>query len=113
MKKSIGRAAIFLVPREKLGWDWQGKTVEEKIKEFLSENYGGCQKLTADIEGFWEGAYDGIYTQFKVTFLGKEKIAVLDKFLEELTQVTRENCVYEETGEDAWLIYPDGNKTPA
>ncbi len=38
---------------------------------------------------------------------GKDRIAILEAFLAEIAVAMGEECIYFETGEDAWLIYPD------
>ena len=44
--------------------------------------------------------------EIKVSFRGKERIPKLQKFLAEICSVMREECIYLETGENSWLIYP-------
>jgi hypothetical protein len=44
--------------------------------------------------------------EVKVSFKGKERIPKLQKFLAGMCRLMGEECLYLETGEDSWLIYP-------
>lgn len=112
MKKSLGRPAIFLIPAEKMSYVYStpGVPIVEKIRRFLTANFGAFQESTEHISGWWNGRFDGDFIQFKVSFLGKNKITMLDSFLEAVANEIGEESIYEETGEDAWEISPDKDK---
>ena len=110
---SLGRPAIFHIPMKK--WDnieysQRGKTISTLVDEFLVANYHGytirgvslgkwrLQKgLPVEIESMME---------VKASFLGKERIPKLQKFLSGICRLMKEQCLYLEMGEQAYLIYP-------
>jgi len=103
-KESLGRMAVFLLPLKKLD-----KSIERRVEQFLLNEYGGFTARPIDSTGWWKGAhgelhYD-VHREYKASFIGKERIAKLDQFLAELARDMDEECIYVETGEDAWLVY--------
>lgn len=111
MKEYAGHEAIFLIPNEKLANECSiGLTVQDKIGQFLNERHGAFHIESADIRGFWRGAYDGVYTKFVVAFLGKEKIPELEEFLEAVAQKIGEESIYFRTGTKTWILRPEPNK---
>ena len=110
MKTSMGRAAIFLIPAGKMKMACGQITISEAVREFLTNTFGAFQESTEHISGYWRGCFDGTFVQFKVAFLGKKRIVLLDDFLEGLAHTMGELSIYEETGEDAWEISPDPDK---
>lgn len=106
-KESLGRMAVFLIPAKKLG-----NGIEERIERFLLDEYGGYTASTTNSTGWWkdgtgERHYD-LHREYKASFPGKERIAKLEGFLAEIARDAGEDCIYLETGEDAWLIYASG-----
>lgn len=116
---SLGRMAHFFIPAAK--WDsyrWTIKdkedtwrTVKEMIDKFLVNNYNGYT-IRGPYEGVWrkcEGcpAMKERVIEVKVAFVGKERIPTLQEFLAKLCQDIEEECLYLETGEDSWLVYPE------
>jgi hypothetical protein len=110
--ESLGRPAHFFIPGAK--WDCQkysikGKVVRRLIQEFLLKNYGGYTFREGDM-GMWRPKYGATYEdsmlEVKVAFKGKERIPKLQKFLAKMCKLMEEECIYLETGEDSWLIYP-------
>ena len=77
--------------------------------------FGGFTVTAGNIFGYWTGAdqemFYGEHRLYSVAFNGKEKIPVLEKFLAQVAFILGEQCIYLETGEDAWLIYPTKPKT--
>jgi len=102
----LGRAALFYIPEEKLD---QGPQIHGKIHDFLTKTFGGYTTADGLVKGYWKGEHE-LYTdrhrQYRVSFLGKERIPELVAFLTDLTIEMQEECLYLETGEDAWLLYP-------
>jgi hypothetical protein len=104
--------AVFLMPSLKLkqrGPD--GLAVEDRIHIFLMGNFAGYTVETGNILGFWKDGrgeeHYGEHRLFRVAFAGKDRVAVLEAFLAGVAAEIGERSVYLETGEDAWLIYPD------
>jgi len=110
--ESLGRMAIFLLPSVKLMQQSSpGATFEEVIRGFLLSRYGGFTQTAGSISGFWRDQagieHYGEHREFKVGFVGKERIPELQEFLARIAGEMGEQCVYLETGEDAMLIFPD------
>ena len=96
----LGKPAIFSIPSSKL------ESVEFEIHTFLLKNYGHAWSHTPNIKGYWLGKPDGDYTKFEISFIGKEKIPNLKKFLAKIARQIGEECIYLLTGSDSWYIYP-------
>ncbi len=110
-KESLGRMAVFLLPSHKLKVTSprHKETIEERVKRFLLEEYNGFTASSTINTGWWTAKngdhhYDE-HREYKVSFPGKERIAKLDEFLAEIARDMGEECIYIETGEDAWLVY--------
>lgn len=110
---SLGRPAHFFIPAHKWNdmiYAFRGKTIDVLIHEFLIGNYDGYT-ICGPYKGNWR-PQKGIYPIFesvieiKVAFKGKERIPKLQKFLAGMCKLMKEDCLYLETGEDSWLIYP-------
>ena len=112
-KQSLGRPATFLLPsRELKSKQWRGKKVEQAVQEYLLETFGGYTEHTGNVVGEWKEprtgkVFYGEHLEFSVAFKGKERIPELEEFLATVASVIDEESVYLETGEDAWLIYPE------
>jgi hypothetical protein len=111
-REPLGQMAVFLLPSLKLkrrGPD--GLAVEDRVHRFLIGNFAGYTVETGNILGFWKDdgeEHYGEHRLFRVAFAGKERIPVLEAFLAAVAAEIGERSVYLETGEDAWLIYPEG-----
>jgi len=108
---SLGRMAVFLLPSLKLKRTMKdGWTVEERIGKHLIDEYGGYTSSAGNTFGYWKDEAGEVgYSEhrvFTVSFEGKERIASLEQFLAEIAVELGEKCIYLETGEDSWLIYP-------
>lgn len=111
MKISLGQDAVFLIPNTKMGFILgDGVNVEEKIKSFLTQHYSSFHIDSRSVEGYWNKSFDGLFTLFVVSFLGKEKIPFLEDFLESLAHFIEEECIYFGAGKYKWLIYPEKDK---
>lgn len=111
-KVSLGRMAVFLIPAKKLSVVLPGGvlTIEQCIQEFLLSEYGGFTASSTTTTGWWKGKAGDVHydehREYKVSFPGKERIKRLDGFLAMIAKDINEECIYVETGEDAWLVYP-------
>lgn len=108
--ESLGRPAHFFIPAHKWHNFPNGKYVSDRVHDFLMANYGGYT-LRGPFKGNWrpqQGAYPIVESvmEIKVAFEGKERIPELQKFLADLCALINEECLYLETGEDSFLIYP-------
>ena len=74
-------------------------------------NFAGYTVETGNILGYRKDSrgeeHYGEHRLFRVAFAGKDRVAVLEEFLARVAAEIGERSVYLETGEDAWLIYPD------
>lgn len=96
----LGKPAIFLIPSFKL------ESIEFEIHSFLMQNYGKAWNQTSNVKGYWMGKVEGEYIKFEISFVGKEKIPNLKKFLAQICIKIGEECIYLITGADSWYIYP-------
>lgn len=99
-EEKLGKPAVFSIPSSKL------ESVECEIHNFLIENYGHAWSQTPKIKGIWMGRPDGEYTKIEISFVGKEKIPALKRFLAQIATKLGEECIYLLTGSDSWYIYP-------
>ncbi|MBI2063176.1 MAG: hypothetical protein HYT61_02985 [Candidatus Yanofskybacteria bacterium] len=99
-EKYLGKPAIFSIPSSKL------EKVEYEIHAFLEKSYGHAWSRTEKVKGFWMGKPDGEYTKFEISFVGKERIPNLKKFLAKIAKKIGEECIYLLTGADSWYVYP-------
>ncbi len=104
--------AVFLLPSLKLKQRCsRGTSFEEVVHDFLLANYGGYTAAAGNIFGYWRDKtgreHYGEHREFKVGFLGKDRIPELARFLAGIAREMGEECVYLETGEDAMLIFPE------
>jgi len=112
-KESLGRPATFLLPSLKLRSErWNNKPVEQAVREYLLANFGGYTAHAGNVFGEWTEprtgkVFYGEHLAYSVAFKGKERIPELEEFLATVANVINEESVYLETGEDAWLIYPE------
>jgi hypothetical protein len=109
---SLGRMAVYLLPSLKLkspGRD--GVAVEEGIHNFLIQNFAGYTVETGNILGYWRDDSGqeqyGEHRLFRVAFTSEERVPELEAFLARVAAEIGEQSIYLETGEDAWLIYPE------
>jgi hypothetical protein len=110
-KISLGRMAVFLLPSLKLKARGQdGLAVEDRVHNFLIANFAGYTVETGNILGFWkdDGGQEqyGEHRLFRVAFTSEDRVPELEEFLARVAAEIGEQSIYLETGEDAWLIYP-------
>jgi hypothetical protein len=106
----LGRMAVFLLPSLKLKERQKaGRTFEEVVHQFLMKNFGGYTASAGNIFGFWcdeksGREWYGEHREYKVSFRGQDRRAMLQDFLGRLAKDLGEESIYMEYGEDAWLI---------
>ncbi len=114
---SLGRMAVFNIPLKK--WNNEKyvqhteegpKTIAKLVDEFLVANYNGYT-IRGSSTGRWRSkkeqpVVEEDVIEVKASFVGKERIPKLHKFLAGMCRLMSEECMYLETGEDAFLIYP-------
>jgi hypothetical protein len=104
--------AVFLLPSLKLkarGPD--GLAVEDRVHAFLIGHFAGYTVETGNILGYWRDDAGqeqyGEHRLFRVAFSSEERVPDLEAFLARVAAEIGEQSIYLETGEDAWLIYPE------
>lgn len=111
-RESLGRMATFLMPSLKLKTRLaDGTTVEEYLHTVLMQSFGGYTAGSATLFGFWRSDdgrdFYGEHREYKVAFEGKERIKELEVVIAAIARSVGEQCIYLETGEDAWLIFAE------
>ena len=107
---ALGRMAVFLLPSLKLKQKKLGKSFEEVVHHFLLKNFDGYTASAGNIFGFWRDEktgreFYGEHKEYKVSFRGRDRVAMLQRFLSRLAGELGEDCIYLEYGEDAWLVH--------
>ena len=110
--ESLGRMAVFLLPSLKMKQQKLGKNYEEIVHHFLMKHFGGYTASAGNIFGFWRDTGSGResygeHKEYKVSFRGRDRVALLQRFLSKLAAELDEETIYMEYGEDAWLIHRD------
>lgn len=109
--ESLGRMAVFLLPSLKLKQRQKlGLTYEEIVHQFLMKNFGGYTASAGNIFGFWRDEkagreWYGEHREYKVSFRGRNRVAMLQQFLSKLASDLDEDTIYLEYGEGAWLVH--------
>jgi len=110
---NLGRMAVFYVPKSKwdnLEYSQRKKTIKTLVDEFLIANYNGYT-IRGAFAGRWrerkgQPTFAEEVIEIKASFRGKERIPKLQKFLAGMCRLMKEECLYLECGEDAFLVYP-------
>ena len=94
---SLGRMAVFLLPSLQLkSRDKDGTLLEERIHRFLLANFSAYTAQAGNIFGYWKDArgHDvyGEHKVYKVSYEGKDRIAVLEAFLAEMGKLLERGC---------------------
>src|SRR6188768_2628198 len=88
--ESLGRMAVFLLPSLKLKQRKKpGGVHEEIVHQFLMKNFGGYTASAGNIFGFWRDEkagreWYGEHREYKVSFRGRDRLAMLQQFLARL-----------------------------
>ncbi len=109
--EDLGRPAVFLLPSHKLREkDVSGRTVEERLHDFLVEHFGAFTTTTVPYFGFWRN--DGntlVYDEcrlYEVSFSGKDRIPLLLAELAAILPIIKEDCLYFKAGQYTCLLRP-------
>ena len=103
--------AVFLLPSLKLKRMRKlGKSYEEVVHHFLLKHFGGYTASAGNIFGFWRNddtgrEFYGEHREYKVSFRGRDRVAMLQRFLSKVAAELGEETIYLEYGEDAWLVH--------
>lgn len=109
--EALGRMAVFLLPSLKLKRRHRlGRSYEEVVHDFLLKHFNGYTASAGNIFGFWRDEksgqeYYGEHREYKVSFRGHDRIAMLQRFLSKMGSDLGEKTIYLEYGEDAWLVH--------
>lgn len=120
--ESLGRMAVFTIPHSKWchhNYVQDGKSVSNLTRDFLLANYNGFS-VRGPLKGYWREKprlnthgiqvgnklHEEDVMEVKASFLGKDRIPKLKRFLAGMCKLMNETCLYLETGEDSWLVYP-------
>ena len=106
----LGRMAVFLLPSLKLKQKKLGKSFEEVVHHFLLKHFDGYTASAGNIFGFWRDTktgreFYGEHKEYTVSFRGRDRVAMLQRFLSKLAADLGEETIYLEYGEDAWLVH--------
>lgn len=106
----LGRPAVFLLPSQKLGLVMpSGVTAQESLHKFFAANFSGYTFFCREKAGFYVDGKVIVYDkclEYKVSFLGKEKIPILLEKLAEIAAFIKEDCIYVEAGQYSGRVYP-------
>lgn len=108
--QDLGRPAVFLIPLSKLRQEIDGVTIEERLRRFLTANFAAYSATEIPSFGVWLGSGREIVfdesRQYKVSFVGKDRIRLLLEKLRDIAVLAGEECIYFEAGQYACLIWP-------
>jgi transcriptional antiterminator Rof (Rho-off) len=112
-KERLGHWAVLLLPSVKLKSEIRpGMTFQQEVHEFLIRNFRGYTVSFGNISGYWKDSEGreqyGEHREYKVALSDKNGRERLEAFLARLAADLREECVYLELPEGAWLIRADG-----
>lgn len=111
--EDLGRPAVFCLPKDKLSWRIEDRSIEEVLIEFLASEFGGFSCDTRQQFGVWRDGREIVHydtcTVFEVSFVGKEHIPKLASLLGLIARGIGEECIYFKAGQYSALIWPDGN----
>src|SRR4051794_17811087 len=96
-EERLGAAAVFLLPSLKLKEPAPaGSSVENRLHNFLMENFGGYTAQAGNIFGYWrdQSGRDGYgeHREFTVALIADAKTPVLKEFLATLARELGEDC---------------------
>jgi hypothetical protein len=91
-------------------YDGSNETVQDYLERQLTEQFGGYTADQSTVYGTWVNQEGHVRPSesrmYVVAFKGRERVPELQMLLASLAKRLGETCVYLETGEDAWLVYP-------
>jgi hypothetical protein len=110
-EQGIGPTAAFLIPAVKLTYRRaQGLTLEERLHEFLLNQFGGYTSPATNLRGYWvsptgERLY-GEHREYRVFTNGGNSTLALKQFLAEIASEIDEQCICFASGDSSCLIFP-------
>lgn len=108
-EERLGAAASFLLPSLKLKEPVRGVSLEDRLHNFLMENFGGYTAQAGNIFGYWrEQTGDvtyGEHREFTVALAEEGKMPILKTFLARLARELGEDCIYLQSATATFLIY--------
>ncbi len=112
--QDLGRPARFLIPSGKLAFPYEDTTVEKYLRQFLARNFDAFTTTLIPNFGIWRNdrgkLLDDECREFRVSFLGKERLPLLLEELGKIASAINEACIYVEAGQYAGLVYPKRKK---
>lgn len=110
VEKPLGKNVRFLLPSLKLKQPClAGKTIEQKVHEFLMQHFDGYTATAANLFGYWteeDGEFSyGEHREFTVALKGENGLPELKHFLGEIAYTLEEKCLYIEVAGKASLLY--------
>ena len=110
-ERELGKAVSFLLPSLKLKEpSLNGPLVENRLHNFLMDNFGGYTAQAGNIFGYWRvdgcDSY-GEHREFSVATRDDSQFPLLKEFLAGLARDIKEECIYFRAGDAASLLYPD------
>lgn len=101
--QDLGRMAVFLVPSHKMKNKCGEKTVEDFLHLFIQRRIGAWTYTLSPVAGIWTNEYGKIFydecREYKVAFLGKERVPALLEVLAAVAKEIGEECIYVEAGQ--------------
>jgi hypothetical protein len=113
-KERMGRMGVILLPSVKLKLrSPRGVIFEEEIHTFLMATFTGYTVAAGNISGYWRDSTGresyGEHREYRVALPDQRSALLLEEFAAQLAADLHEDCIFMENGEDAWLVYSDGD----
>lgn len=106
----LGRPMRFFIPSGKLAFPFRNTTVEKYLRQLLTKHFDAFTTSVIPNFGVWRSHTGQLVNdeckEFRVSFLGKDRIPLLLEALGEIAAVIGEACIYVEAGQYAALVYP-------
>lgn len=103
---------MFLIPSIKVyskKYSKSRQSVSKTIHNFLNDTFGGYTCASGNIYGYFTSEaveYDEL-REFRVAYDGKfASLTKLKEFLAKLAEDIDEECIYLQSGSEAFLVYP-------
>ena len=111
-KQLLGAVAVFLLPSQKMkSRSPRGTTYDDELHHILVENFSGYTVTTGNISGYWkDGAGNeqyGEHREYRIAFSDPDDISALQDYICALAKEIREESVYCEINNQAWLLHSE------
>lgn len=108
--QDLGRVMPFLVPSRKLKTAFAGSTIEDALHRLIKKYVGAYTYLPIPYAGVWtnergETLYDES-REYRVAFLGKERIPLLLEILAAVAKEIGEECLFVGAGQYSATVTP-------